>query len=147
MRQLTLEGAERRAEVVRMRTGHMSWQQIGDHFGVSLQRAHQIFREAIDAAPAQAVAEHRAELSLLSDTAISELLALARDEDVSPRTRIEAWSAARGWAERKATLMGANAPSKIEQTVTDTTRQSLELAGLLAEASARAEAEDAPAAG
>lgn len=50
---------------------------------------------------------------MLVDDATADLMIIARDEDVSPRTRIEAWSTIRAWAERKAKLLGLDAPTQV----------------------------------
>jgi DNA-binding transcriptional MerR regulator len=60
-RRATEETQERRAEVVRLRRRGVSFEDIGDALGVTKQRAHQIYRAALDEIPAQEVAEYRAE--------------------------------------------------------------------------------------
>jgi hypothetical protein len=54
-----LEVAQRRALIIDMHHAGRTFQQIGDRFGISRQRAHEIYWEAIDAIPAKAVASHR----------------------------------------------------------------------------------------
>ena len=61
---------------------------------------------------AQNVDEHRAEELGLIDTAVTDLMGIATDSTTSARTRVEAWSAIRGWAERKARLLGLDSPTK-----------------------------------
>jgi hypothetical protein len=53
---------------------------------------------------------------ILTDDAIHALLVIAADKTVSPRTRVEAWTAIRGWAEHKARILGLNAAVKVEVT-------------------------------
>src|ERR1039457_565926 len=52
---------------------------------------------------------------MLIDDAIADLLPIARDH-TRPRSAVEAWNAIRGWADRKARLLGLDAParSKVE---------------------------------
>lgn len=113
-----INAAERRARVVELRRQHVQFADIGAELGVSPQRAHQIYREALKEVPAAHVEEHRAEEVDLCDEATTKLRTLADDETISPRTRIEAWSAMRGWATHKAHLLGLNAPAKVVTTVT-----------------------------
>src|SRR6476659_5227234 len=108
--------AERRARVVELRRERKSFAEIGAALGVSVQRAHTIYREALAAIPAQHVEEHRAEELALIDDAINDLLDLARDHSM-PRTAVEAWTSIRGWAERKAKLLGLDAPTQVVLTM------------------------------
>lgn len=108
--------AERRARVIELRRRRMSFAEIGAELGVSLQRAHAIYRETLAAIPAQHVEEHRAEELVLIDDAIANLLLIARDHD-RPRTAVEAWTSIRGWAERKAKLLGLDAPAQVVLTM------------------------------
>jgi hypothetical protein len=39
-------------------------------------------------------------------------MSIATDNNTSARTRVEAWSAIRGWAQRKARLLGLDSPTK-----------------------------------
>src|ERR1035441_3982933 len=109
-----LSAAERRAEVVRLRRSRLRFDEIGQTLGVTKERAWKIYQEALaalhapdalPAIPAQDVEEHRAEELMLIDDAIRGLLPIARDRQHT-RTAVEAWSAIRGWAERKAKLLG-----------------------------------------
>jgi hypothetical protein len=43
---------------------------------------------------------------------VRELLCIAEDPAVSPKTRLEAWNAIRGWSEYRSKLFGLFAPSK-----------------------------------
>lgn len=113
-RRRTLEQAERVKLIVELRRKRVPIQEIADMLGVTPGRISQLYSQALRDIPAPAVAEHRAEEIALSDDATRALLVLAADRDVSPRTRIEAWTSARGWAEHKARLLGLNAPVKLE---------------------------------
>ena len=103
--------AERRARVIALRRQRVSFEDIGRVLGVNKQRAHQIYVKALREIPAAEITEHRAEELVLVDDAIRDLLKLARDHD-RPRTAVEAWNAIRGWSERKARLLGLDAPSR-----------------------------------
>lgn len=117
-RQLTPAQAERLAEVVSLRRQRLTQDEIARRLGISQQRVSQLYSQALAAFPAQQVDEHRAEELLLIDDAISDLLPVARDHD-RPRTAVEAWSAIRGWAERKAKLLGLDAPTRSEVITID----------------------------
>lgn len=131
------ESAQRRAAIIDMRRpgNRQPWDAIGRRFDISAQRAHRIYSEALDDYPVAKLAEHRHEEAELIDTAIRDLMSIAADdreyEDskgnlrpcVSSRTRVEAWSAIRGWSEHRARLFGLNAPSR--STVDVVTHDSL----------------------
>ena len=106
-----LTAAERRARVITLRRNRVSFEDIGRALGISKQRAHQIYVRALAEIPAGEISEHRAEELTLIDDAIRDLLRLARDH-ARPRTTVEAWNAIRGWSERKAKLLGLDAPSR-----------------------------------
>jgi hypothetical protein len=95
-----------------MRRARLTFAQIGDRLGITQQRAGQLYRDALADVPAQQVDEHRAEELELIDLAVNRLMSIAADPETSPRTRVEAWSAIRGWSERKAKLPGLDSPSK-----------------------------------
>lgn len=107
--------AERMAEVVELRRRRLTQADIARRLGVTQQRVSQIYSQALTLVVAQQVDEHRAEELTLIDDAIADLLPIARDpEATSQRTRVEAWTAIRGWAERKASLLGLDAPKQFE---------------------------------
>lgn len=112
-----LRWAERTASVVEWRSEGVPFAEIGRRLEVSAQRAHQIWEKALADLPAPKLAEHRASQLTLIDAAIRDLLKIARDEQVSPRTRVESWTALRGWAERQAKLLGTDSPTRKEITV------------------------------
>jgi hypothetical protein len=94
----------------------MTFAEIGKQLGITGQRAGQLYRQALAQIPRLAVDEHRVEELELVDLAIRRLMAIAVavGESTTPRTRVEAWTSIRGWAERKAKLIGLDAPSKHE---------------------------------
>jgi hypothetical protein len=109
-----------------MRRARLTFAQIGDRLGISQQRAGQIYRAALSDIPAQQVDEHRAEELELIDTAVNRLMSIAADPETSPRTRVEAWSAIRGWSERKSKLLGLDSPSKHEVITLDAINAEIE---------------------
>lgn len=111
-----MPAAERRAQVVQLKRTKLSFAEIGRRLGITGQRAGQLYREALAQVPRMAVEEHRVEELELYDTAIHQLMRIAtsQDQTVTPRTKVEAWTAIRGFAERKAKLLGLDAPSKHE---------------------------------
>lgn len=112
-RRPTTDKMERLAQVVAMRRQRLTQDEIARRLGISQQRVSQLYSEALAMFPAQQVEEHRAEELMLIDDAIADLLPLARDHD-RPRTAVEAWNSIRGWAERKAKLLGLDAPDRHE---------------------------------
>lgn len=114
----TPEQADRLAEIVAMRRQRVSMTEIGRRLGISHQRVSQLYSQALAMFPAQQVEEHRAEELMLIDDAIAGLLSLANDH-THPRIAVEAWTAIRGWAERKAKLLGLDAPAKFEVLTLD----------------------------
>lgn len=116
------ESAARKAQIVAMRRERIPFDAIAQRFDISAPRAHELYWQAVREVPVAQVSEHRAEETDLIDRAVNRLLLIAEsDEDVSPRTRVEAWNSIRGWCEHKARLLGLNAPARKEVTVlTDT---------------------------
>jgi hypothetical protein len=125
-KRLTPASAARRVEVIKMRRARLTFAQIGDRLGISQQRAGQIYRAALSDIPAQQVDEHRAEELELIDTAVNRLMSIAADPETSPRTRVEAWSAIRGWSERKSKLLGLDSPSKHDVITLDAINAEIE---------------------
>jgi hypothetical protein len=111
----TPAAAERLADVVALRRQRLTQADIARQLGISQQRVSQLYAQALAEVPAAQVAEHRAEELMLIDDAIADLLPIARDH-TRPRSAVEAWNAIRGWADRKARLLGLDAParSKVE---------------------------------
>jgi hypothetical protein len=109
-----VSAAERRAQVVALRRRRATFDQIGRTLGISRQRAHQLYSQALAEAPAPQLDEHRTEELILIDDAIRDLMKIARDSGTTPRTAVEAWTSIRGWAERKAKQLGLDAPTRHE---------------------------------
>ena len=102
-----MEMAQREALIIERRANRVPFRTIAAEVGVTHQRCVQIFKEACSKVPAEHVQQVRQEESELADRAIGDLLAIAENQHVSPRTRVEAWSAVRGWSESKRKLFGA----------------------------------------
>ena len=73
---------------------------------------------------------------------MNSLMGIATDSNTSVRTRVEAWSAIRGWAERKARLLGLDAPKT--QAVLTLDAIDAQIAALEAELGLRASLEEEP---
>lgn len=99
-----------------MRREKKTWAEIGEELGVSMQRAHQIYLDALKEIPAKQVDQHRAEAIELAATAIDDLMLIAREHN-QPRTSVEAWSSVRGWADFLATILGTKASTKVDATI------------------------------
>ena len=137
----TERAAEYRAQVVQMRSVRLTFAEIGRRMGVTGQRAGQLYREALAEVHRMDTEENRQEELGLVDTATSRLMAIAMDTSVSPRTRVEAWSGIRQWAEHKAKLLGLNAAVKHEVITLDYLDQQIaQLSAEVAAGSAAAEA-------
>ena len=111
------ETEQRKARIVALRRDRVPFDVIAAELGISAPRVHRIFWDAVREFPHQQVAELREEQRDLADRAVMRLMAIAEDETVTPRTRVEAWTAIRGWAEHVARLLGLNAPTRREITV------------------------------
>lgn len=126
------DNAERARRVVELRRKRMTYSDIGKELGISAAYVHRLYNRAMAEVPAQQVDEHRAEELILIDDAVADLLVIARggeDGNASYRSRIEAWSVIRSWAERKAKLLGLDAPTqtvhidKIDAEIANLTRE------------------------
>jgi hypothetical protein len=134
----TPEAAQKKARVVELRRQRITWPEIAKAVGVNATRARKLYNEALAEIPAQHVDEHRAEELLLIDDAVADLMIIAKEQSISPRSRIEAWSVIRSWAERKAKLLGLDAPTqvvtidRVDQEIAALTREleALEAAGV-----------------
>lgn len=111
----TIEMAARDARIVELRRHRLSWNEIAEAVGAPTHVVRRRYSLSLARVPAQSVDEHRAEELVLYDDAVADLMIIARDPAVSARTRVEAWSAIRTWCERKAKLLGLDAPT---QTIT-----------------------------
>jgi len=114
-----LTAAERELLIIERRADRVPFRTIAAELGISAQRVHQLWRTALVRIPAARLEEHRAEELELYDVAVRELLGLARDSRAGIRSRVEAWNAVRGWAERKAKLLGLDAPKRAAVSVID----------------------------
>jgi hypothetical protein len=141
-RRLTPKQAERRARVVELRRSRMTFDAIGHQLGIISQRAGRIFHDALAALPRDDIDELRAEETELIDHAVNSLMTIATDSTTSARTRVEAWSAIRGWAERKARLLGLDAPKTHAVLTLDAI--DAQIAALEAELGVRASVEEGP---
>lgn len=112
-----LERSKREARIFELRAQRVSFSKIGEELGITRQRVEQIFQAARDRIPAARLADMRAEEAELADEGIADLLKIARDASVSPRTRVEAWQAIRAFSESKRKLFGVDAPQRKEITV------------------------------
>lgn len=123
----TMTTAEREQIVVERRAARVPFRAIAAELGISLSRAHQIFTEACNRIPAEAVHTIRVESSDLHDRAIRDLLSIAENPQISPRTRVEAWAQVRSFDESHRKLMGADAPVRKEVTIIsdDTVNQAI----------------------
>ncbi len=133
------EGLARRQRAVELRRKRWTYDQIGAELGVSAPRAHQLWKSGVELAPIARIEEIRNEELEFADIAIRELLEIARSADkaVTARTKVEAWSAIRGWAERKARVAGIDAPTKYTKTNSDgEDAQDVELRRMIDEAKA-----------
>lgn len=113
-RPVSATAAEREAYIVAQRAARVPFRLIAAELGVSLARVSQVHKRAIDRVPVEAVGAMRAQESELCDRAISNLLEIAENERVSPRTRCEAWGQIRSWSESKRRLFGIDAPVRRE---------------------------------
>lgn len=130
--------AERRARVMELRRQSLTFIEIGVQMGVSPQRAHEIYLDALAAIPARQVDLYRAEALELALGAIEDLLPIATNH-AQPRTSVEAWNSIRSWSERIAKTVGYDASTKIDATVAES-YEPPELAALVLRAKERAAA-------
>ena len=132
----TLETAERDGEIARLRSTGMSFADIGAQFGISRQAAHQGFKRALAETVREASEDVRvtelARLDRLYQEALAVLAArhlvvqngrVVRDADgeplVDPKPRLGAIDRALKVQERRAKLLGLDAPTKNDVRVTD----------------------------
>jgi hypothetical protein len=135
-KQLTMSDAEREAFVVTRRADSIPFRQIAEEVGLSHGQVHNIFKAACAKVPSEAVHTLRVQSSELADRAIADLLTIAENVQVSPRTRAEAWTSIRGWSESLRKLHGADAPSRSQVSVVSQDTIEAEIARLTAEMAA-----------
>lgn len=124
---------EREARVLELRAARVPLRVIGAELGITPQRVGQIYEKARDRLPAQKIADIRIEEAELADRAIKDLLTIAENPQVSPRTRCEAWGQVRSWSESLRKLLGVDAPLRREITVVSDDAISNAIKGLNAE--------------
>lgn len=112
-----MTAAQREALIVDRRADRVSFRTIAAEVGLSHQRVYQIWSAAARKLPVARLEEHRREETELADQMICELLSIARNVQAGARTRVEAYSAIRGWSERKAKLLGLDAPNQQKVTI------------------------------
>lgn len=109
--------AEREALIIELHAQHLTWRQIAERVGLSHSRCFTIFRAARERMPADRLSDLRTDHHELAYRAIHDLLQIAENPQVSPRTRAEAWNSIRGWSESDRKLYGIDAPTRREITV------------------------------
>jgi hypothetical protein len=134
-------GIARRAKAVELRRARFTFAEIGKELNVNASRAFELYTEGLRVAPVANVEQHRTEEMELIDAATKDLLLIARDHGVSDRTRVEAWSAIRGWAERKSRLLGLDAAVKFEDVTATEDGRDAELRQMIDDAKAKILAE------
>jgi hypothetical protein len=113
----TMSTAEREALIVERRSDSVPFRAIAAEVGLSLTRVHDIYREACARIPTTAMHTLRVQSADLADRAIHDLLQIAENPQISPRTRAECWGQLRGWSESLRKLYGVDAPTRREITV------------------------------
>jgi AraC-like DNA-binding protein len=108
---------EREALIIDLHAQHFTWRAIAQQVGVSHTQCQRIFQAARDRIPADRLNDLRVDHHELAYRAISDLLKIAENPNVSPRTRAEAWNSIRGWSESDRKLFGVDAPTRREITV------------------------------
>lgn len=109
----TPETVHAAVRIVELRRQRLTWPDIAKAMGMTSSRVRLLYNRALAEIPAQHVDEHRAEELTLCDDATANLMTIALDEKVTHRSRIEAWNVIRSWAERKAKLLGLDAPTQV----------------------------------
>ena len=100
------------ATIAQLRRRRVHFEEIAAHLGITADRAAELYKQTLSQIPELARTEHHAEEVALADEAVRRLLMIARDDATSPRTAVEAWNSARGWAEHKAKLLGLDGKDK-----------------------------------
>lgn len=114
-----IDAAERRAQVIALRRQRYTFDDIGRALGISRQRAHQLYLDVLRSIPAPDLEAHRAEELELIDDACRGLLKITADAGADVRDRVAAWDVLCKWADRKARLLGLDAPPRIRIEVLD----------------------------
>jgi hypothetical protein len=109
--------SERKALIVSRYAARVPLRLIADEVGLTPGRVSQIYKDACQEIPAEALHTIRVDSTELFNRALSDLLKIAENPQISPRTRVEAWTSIRSWDESHRKLMGADAPTRREITV------------------------------
>ena len=121
-RNLTPLEAERRLKAISLRKAGHAWESVGAQMGITQQAAQQLVKRALAATMREATADLRAlEVARLDDLLLA-LYSLATSNDPElPLTRLqlEAQDRVLRIMERRAKLLGLDAPSKQEITGAD----------------------------
>src|SRR5580658_7026930 len=103
-----IERLERTAQAIELRKSGATFARIGDHFGVSAQSAHEMVMKGLKATLAEPAAEHRALAVQRLDHMLNAIWTAATNGDLQAQAgvlRLE---------ERRAKLLGLDAPKQIE---------------------------------
>lgn len=109
-----IEIAERDRKIIELRRNGTHWRDIADVVGLSMTRCHQIFEAYRKNIPQHVADAWREEELDLLGRGIKDLLVIAEDPDVAPRTRAEAWKEIRQHCESRRKMLGTDAPMKRE---------------------------------
>ena len=140
VKQLTMSDAQREALIVQRRADSVPFRVIAEEVGLSHAHVHNIYKAACAKVPSEAVHTLRVQSTELADRAIADLLTIAENEQVSPRTRTEAWTSIKGWSESLRKLHGADAPARTQVTVVSEDTINAEIERLTAEMERQAQA-------
>lgn len=127
--------AQRIATVMAMRDSRAPYEEIAAKLKLSPSRCCQLYKEGLTNHPLSAIKvdEHRMEDLRLIDKAIADLMGIALQpppgvEGVkwpAARDRVEAWNAVRGYLERKAKMLGTDAPTQMQVSTIDAIDQEI----------------------
>lgn len=124
--------AQRIATVMAMRDRRASYEDIGKALSLSPSRCCQLYKEGLMNHPLSAIKvdEHRVEELRLIDVAIADLMGIALKmprgvKGPGARDRVEAWNAVRGFLERKAKMLGLDAPTQHQHSTIDAIDQEI----------------------
>lgn len=104
------------AQIIEYRRCRMPNNEIAKNLGISTIAVGKLYRQALAEYPltAMSIDEHRAEENDLIDAAIRELMVIAFDHRSMPRSRIDSWLAIERFMERRAKMLGLDAPTRSE---------------------------------
>ena len=113
----TLSPGEREALIIELHAQHLPWREVSRRVGLSHEQCRRIFQAYRDKIPTERINDLRVDHHELAYRAIHDLLQMAENPQISPRTRAECWNAIRGWSESDRKLYGVDAPTRREITV------------------------------